>query len=144
MLYNRIQITPANGTVPQIQPTSHIYKGFSTVDDSTKSVKLFDTDLIKQDLLNHFNTRIGERLMNPTFGTRIWDSIFEPLTPAIRDQITNDINTVLASDPRLTPINVAITEQPFGFRIELTLLYVLTNQTETLQMTFDAENGISV
>lgn len=144
MLYNRIQINQASGTVPAVQQTSQFYRGFSSVDDTSTNVKLFDKELVKQDLLNYFNTRIGERLMNPTFGTRIWDTIFEPMTPAIKDQLLNDINTVLSSDPRVTPLNVGVLEQEYGFRIELTLLYVLTNEQETLQLTFDANNGITV
>ena len=54
------------------------YKGFSTL-TSDKSNQLFDLDLIKQDLVNHFYTRKGERVMNPNFGSVIWDMLYEPL-----------------------------------------------------------------
>ena len=36
-----------------------------------KKFSITDIELIKQDLFNHFYTRQGERLMNPTYGTII-------------------------------------------------------------------------
>ena len=38
------------------------YKGFSTL-AGVKSNQLYDLDLIKQDLINHFYTRKGERVI---------------------------------------------------------------------------------
>jgi len=144
MAYKNIQITPASGNSQNTVKSAHFYKGFSTLDDKSASIKLFDYDLIKQDILNQFNTRKGERVMNPTFGTSIWDLIFEPLTPAVKDKIANEINSVLASDPRVVPTNVSITQGEYGFRIELTLRYVNTDQTETMQITFDKNVGLSL
>jgi len=40
------------------------YNGFSTYNRS-KHFRLTDFDLVRQDLMNHFNTRKGEKLMNP-------------------------------------------------------------------------------
>ena len=42
------------------------YKGFSTVAGG-KSNQLYDLDLIKQDLINHFYTRKGERAYKTKF-----------------------------------------------------------------------------
>jgi phage baseplate assembly protein W len=144
MAYKNIQITPASGISQNTVKSAHFYKGFSTLDDNSASIKLFDYELIKQDILNHFNTRKGERLMNPDFGTSIWDLIFEPLTPAVKDKIANEINSVLANDPRVVPTNVGITQGEYGFRIELTLKYVDTDQTDTMQITFDRNVGLSL
>ena len=144
MAYKKTQITSADGKEQRTVKQSHFYKGFSTVDDKTASVKLFDYELIKQDLLNHFNTRKGERLMNPTYGTTIWDTLFEPLTPAIKQQIAEDINRILASDPRVVPVQVDITQADYGFRIELTLKYKGTDISENMQITFDKNVGMSV
>ena len=59
-----------------------IYKGFSTY-NRNKKFSITDLDLIKQDLFNHFNIRRGEKLMNPNFGTIVWDLLFEPLTEEV-------------------------------------------------------------
>jgi phage baseplate assembly protein W len=143
MPYKNIVITPpkvANITTVQ---TSQFYKGFSTV-DSSAGVKLYDFELVKQDLLNQFNTRKGERLMNPEFGTIIWDLIYEPLTPDLRQKISEDIDRIVQSDPRVTPIFVNVVEQNYGFLIELTLQFVNTNQSENIILTFDRSIGLAV
>jgi phage baseplate assembly protein W len=143
MPYKNIVITPpkvANITTVQ---TSQFYKGFSTV-DSSSGVKLYDFELVKQDLLNQFNTRKGERLMNPEFGTIIWDLIYEPLTPDLRQKISEDIDRIVQSDPRVTPIFVNVVEQNYGFLIELTLQFVNTNQSENIVLTFDRSIGLAV
>lgn len=144
MAYKNIEITPAKGKVQNTVKTAQFYKGFSTLDPNSASVKLFDYELIKQDILNQFNTRKGERVMNPNFGTTIWDLIFEPLTPSVKQRIADDINRVLASDPRVIPTNVSITQSDYGFRIELTLSYVGTDQSDKMQISFDRNAGLSV
>jgi len=77
-LYDKIVLKGPSGR-PNA-PMSKTYKGFSTVSNDSKSFSLYDFALIKQDLINHFHVRQGERLENPLFGTIIWDYIFEPLT----------------------------------------------------------------
>ena len=144
MAYKNIEITPAKGKTQNTVKSAQFYQGFSTLDSTSASVKLFDYELIKQDILNQFNTRIGERVMNPTFGTSIWDLIFEPLTPAVKDKIAEDINRVLASEPRVTPTEISITQSDYGFRIELTLMYVGTDQSDKMQITFDRNVGLSL
>jgi len=55
------------------------YKGFSTV-NNTRKTKLTDFELAKQDLINHFHIRKGEKLHNPNFGSNLWSVVFDPLT----------------------------------------------------------------
>ena len=88
MAYKNIIITPTKVQNYITKKTSQFYKGFSTVDETSTSVKLFDHEIIKQDLLNQFNTRKGERVMNPMFGSIIWDLIYEPLTPDVKQLIS--------------------------------------------------------
>jgi hypothetical protein len=55
------------------------YRGISTV-ANPKGFNLYDIQLIKQDIINHFHIRQGEKLSDPKFGTIIWDILFEPFT----------------------------------------------------------------
>ena len=144
MAYKNIVITPPNTQNLNSQKTAQFYKGFSTVDETSSSVKLFDFELIKQDLLNQFNTRKGERVMNPQFGTVIWDLLYEPLTPEVKQQISSDIDRILSSDPRITPTQVNILEDDYGFLLELTLLYNGTDVSENMILTFDKNVGLAV
>lgn len=143
MAYKNLVITP-----PQIKnvsktKTSQFYKGFSTIDQTTNNVKLYDFDLVKQDLLNQFNTRKGERLMNPEFGSVIWDLIFEPLTSDVRQLIADDIDRIVNSDPRVVPTLINIVEQDYGFLLELTLSYVGSDVSENMILNFDKQSSLA-
>lgn len=118
-----------------------LYNGYSTIAAKGNNVRLTDTDLIKQDLINHFNIRRGEKLMNPDFGTIIWDSLFEPFTEILRNNIYDDVTRIANNDPRLLVESVLVDQFDNGLILELRLLYTSTNQVETLKLTFDREAG---
>ena len=137
-------------TVPQAKttpsnpaPLTRRYRGFSTVSKATENYALFDFELIKQDLLNHFYIRQGERLMNPAYGTIIWDLLFEPLTPEIQHIILQNVNEIFNSDPRVQAKSIVITPYDTGLEIQCTLTYLLYNIQEQLKMRFDQANGLS-
>jgi phage baseplate assembly protein W len=138
-LYNKI-------TLPAVSQTetgrSKMYKGFSTVNTNTENYNLYDFELIKQDLFNHFYTRQGERLMQPDFGTVIWDLLFEPLTPEIKDIILKNVNTIINYDPRIKAENVTVTGYDSGIQIQCTLTFLAYNIQQTLQLRFDQTNGL--
>lgn len=113
-----------------------IYRGFSTRLNS-KKYSVTDYTLAKQDLLNYFNIRKGEKLMQPDFGTIIWDLLFEPLTEEVQQMITSDITRIVSYDPRLQIGQVAVTQEDHGFFIQLTLSYIPTDQTDTINLNFD-------
>jgi phage baseplate assembly protein W len=113
-----------------------LYVGYSTIDQN-KSVTLVDADLIKRDLINHFYIRRGEKLMNPNFGTIIWDSIFEPFTEQLKTAIVDDVTRIVRYDPRLQVDQILVDQFEHGILIELRLNYVATNETETLKLIFD-------
>ena len=143
MAYKNIVITPQKVQNYTTKKTSQFYKGFSTLDETTTNVKLYDQELIKQDLLNQFNTRKGERVMNPEFGSIIWDLIYEPLTPDVKNQIAADINRILAAEPRVTPTLVNIVEQDYGFLLELTLVYKGIDVSDSMILSFDKRVGLA-
>jgi len=140
-LYNKITL-PAALLPDNIGPK--MYKGFSTVNTNTENYNLYDFELIKQDLLNHFNTRQGERLMNPRFGTVIWDLLFEPLTDQIKNIMLQNVNEIINYDPRIKAESVIITAYDQGIQIQCTLTYVPYNIQQTLQLNFDQANGLLV
>ena len=117
-----------------------IYRGFSTRLNA-KKYSVTDFQLAKQDMINHFEIRKGEKLMNPTFGSIIWDMLFEPLTEDTKQIITNDITRIIGYDPRLAVQQVAVTEQDTGFLIEIIVSYIPTDQTDTIALNFDRANN---
>jgi phage baseplate assembly protein W len=140
-LYDKIVLTP-NQRRDLISPKT--YKGFSTVSQDTENFALYDFQLIQQDLLNHFHVRQGERLMNPTFGTVIWDLLFEPLTEQLKDLITQNVNTIINYDPRITTNEVTVTQYETGIQIECVLTYLPYNIQQSMQFRFDQANGLLI
>ena len=143
MPYKNITVTPTKYTSQHTNKSSQFYVGFSSQNSSTKSVKLYDFDIVKQDLLNRFNTRKGERVMNPDFGTIIWSLIFEPLTPSVKQKITDDLNRILNSDPRVSPTQIKVVEADAGFLAEITLLMNGTDVSQTLRFNFNSSVGLA-
>ena len=113
-----------------------MYRGFSTV-GRTRKFRLTDFELVRQDLINNFYIRKGEKLMNPDFGTIIWNVVHEPLTEDLKSVIVTDIKTIAGYDPRLSIDNVIVTEYDQGIQVELQLRYVLTDQTNVMNLQFD-------
>jgi phage baseplate assembly protein W len=116
------------------------YRGFSTVGRNRK-FRLTDIELVKRDIINHFHIRKGEKLMNPNFGTIIWNVLHEPLTDDLKSVITSDVKDVASYDPRVSVDNVIITEYDRGLQIELELRYLQTNQINLLNLRFDSQSN---
>lgn len=86
--------------------TENLYRGLSFRNFSkNKSIKLYDVDLVKKDLLNHIFTRRGERVKMFSYGTRIPDLVFEQLDDIALSVVTEDIHAVVASEPRVNLVD---------------------------------------
>lgn len=140
-LYDKIKL-PAVRTSDNT--SSKIYRGFSTVNQASENFSLFDFELIKQDIINHFHVRQGEKLMDPLFGTIIWDMLYEPLTDEVKYVITENVNTIINYDPRVIASRVTVTSYESGIQIECVLTYRLYNIQQELQLRFDQNNGLLV
>ncbi len=115
------------------------YKGFSTLVPN-KKFRLTDMQLIKQDIINHFNIRKGEKLMNPNFGTIIWNVLHEPFTEELKSVITEDVKAIAKYDPRVAFENIVVTEYEQGLQIVISLRYLQTNESSTMSLQFDNES----
>ncbi len=139
-LYEKIVLKGNNQS--QNLPGTKTYKGFGTVNEEATSYALYDLMLIKQDILNHFNIRQGERLENPEFGTIIWDAIFEPLTDELKILIQKNVETIINYDPRVIADEIIVTSYESGIQIECVLTYLPYNISEAIQLKFDQDNNI--
>ena len=143
MPYKNIQLNPTQFRTTYNPKLSQFYVGYSSVTAGLAgNTEIYDFDLIKQDFLNHFNTKKGERVMLPRFGTIVWSLIFEPFTADVKQAIADDINRICNSDPRVIPIQIDIDEQDYGMLLELTLQIIGTDQTLNMKLSFDKELGL--
>ena len=142
MAYKNIVITPNNVSNQSGVQKSQFYKGFSTANDLSLTNKIYDFDLIQQDILNMFQTKKGERVMNPEFGTVIWSLIYEPFTSDVKQLISEDVTRILNYDPRVTPTQINITDVDYGLVIEATLFYSQKDMSRDMRLAFDKELGL--
>lgn len=112
------------------------FRGFSSRADKS-NYKLYDFELIKQDLINRLSVRKGERVENPDFGTIIYDVLFEPLTEATKQAVADDIAQNLNADPRLSTREILVSESEYGISVQATITYIPYNITEKLTFSFD-------
>lgn len=114
---------------------TQLFRGFSSFENNKKI--LYDVDLIKADLTNHFYTRKGERVMFPNFGSIIWDMIFEPFNNHVIELIEDDVKSIVKLDSRLELESVYVDSIEHGITIEMTLLYKPWNVQDTFTVDFD-------
>ena len=118
------------------------YRGFSTVDGKKEGFAKYDFDLIKQDLINHFHIRQGEKLSDPSFGTIIWDMLYEPFTTDVQEAIVDDVTTIVNYDPRLSVDEIVVDTYEKGITVECVVVFLPYNISEQLRFTFDQANGL--
>jgi|AGFS01.1.fsa_nt_gi Gene 25-like lysozyme. len=113
-----------------------IFKGFSSPIVGKTKV-LYDEELVKQDLLNHFNTRKGERAFDAEYGFIGWDFIFELDQPSVKQALDDDARRIIAQDPRVEVQHLEVLNTEYGYRININLYYVQLESVEDLVIVFD-------
>jgi len=136
-LYKNITIEGKKDSIP----ASKTYRGISTVANS-KNFNLYDIAIIKQDIINHFHIRQGEKLENPKFGTIIWDILFEPFTEDVKQAIIKNVTEIINYDPRVNVKDIIIDTYESGIQIDCSITYLPYSITETLLLRFDQNNGL--
>lgn len=136
-LYKNITIEGKKDSIP----ASKTYRGISTVANS-KNFNLYDIAIIKQDIINHFHIRQGEKLENPKFGTIIWDILFEPFTEDVKQAIIRNVTEIINYDPRVNVKDIIIDTYESGIQIDCSITYLPYSITETLRLRFDQNNGL--
>jgi|TARA_B100000315_G_C14585833_1_gene592977 phage baseplate assembly protein W len=118
---------------------SPTFIGFSTVDKKKPPYTLTDFDLVKRDLLNHFSTRKGERMMLPTFGTIIYDLLMEPMDTSTKELIIEDATRIIEEEPRIKLETMKLSEYNQVILLETQVTYLPDGITEELVIQFDVD-----
>jgi len=140
-IYNQKAVAVDKASVGNSNSGAFTYKGFSSK-NKEKGFKLYDIDLVKQDIINHFYIRKGEKLENPSFGTIIWDMIFEQFTPEVKNLIAKDVENIINYDPRVVVQAVSVDSTEQGMRIEAEVVYIPFNINERMTFDFDRNNSV--
>lgn len=115
------------------------FQGFSTKTNQFIPERLYDLDLAKQDLLNEIYTRKGERVMEPGFGSIVWEMLFDPMSEQAHEDIRIDMVKIVRRDPRWRLENVQsnqATDQS-SITVQLDLTYLPTTTPTQLLAVFE-------
>ena len=115
---------------------------FKDIKRTTQQVQQNHIELVKQDLLNNFNIRKGEKLENPNFGTNLWNYLFDPLDADTKDAVIREVEAVINYDPRVALDQLEVFEAENGLQVKITVLYIGYAIGETLNLLFDSEQGL--
>ena len=114
--------------------------GYSTVGGVTQSKTLQDSEIAKRDLLNHFHTKRGERVMNPTFGSILPQLVFEPLDFTTETDAKDDIDRIVNNDPRWRVLETLLSKPTeHSLEIKVRLEYIETGKAEELLLNYVGE-----
>lgn len=138
-LYKRVTIPEVSS---QVSRSGKSYRGFSTVDINRSSFTLYDFEIVKQDIINHFHIRQGESLSNPRFGTIIWDILYEPFTEDVKQAIIQNVTDIVNYDPRVGVNSITVDTYESGIIVECEVTYLNYNISEALRFRFDQQAGL--
>ena len=115
------------------------FYGYSTI-DKDKKFRLEDRNLIIRDILNSFGIKQGEKLNNPTYGSAIWNYVYENLTKETLSGIDREIKRTVEQDPRVKVESTEYFPEGNGLLVEIVVTIVPSNETELLKLFFTPNN----
>ena len=115
--------------------------GYTTVNQSYTSKTLSGLELAKQDLLNHFKIRKGEKWTDPEFGSNLELYVFDPLDQQTQDAIEEEVNAIITYDPRfeVNDSDIRVVHDTHSVTVNVKLTYLPETTATELQIKFDKE-----
>lgn len=103
---------------------------------------------VKSNIINLLNTRPGERRMQPTFGCRLWNLLFEQNVDSLPEIASNVIKEDISMwIPNVTVVNVtpdlyksdqtSADSDIYRLRIAVSFYLNMTKQQDTVTITID-------
>ena len=106
-----------------------------------KKYRLTDAELVIQDLVNALNIRKGEKVGQPSYGTTLWDFIFEPNTADVQTALKDELRRVCALDPRIQVNTVHAYPRENGILVEIQLSINPFNNGGDLALFFNSQTN---
>lgn len=127
------EMMPTSSVGPDGVDPTFIGRGFSwplTVDHTGSIALIEGVEALERAIRLVLMTAPTERLMRPEFGCRIWDLLFEPITPNLLGLISEAVRAALAQwEPRIEvedvtsvpdPDNDGMVHVEIGYRVRTT------------------------
>jgi phage baseplate assembly protein W len=95
----------------------------------------YDTQAIKNSIINIFNTSPGERFLVPEFGSSVYRHIFEPITDFTAQIIGNTIYVDIKKwEPRVEVKNINVVGNIEEHEYDITLTLVFPNLKNAIEL----------
>lgn len=125
---------------PQPQGTSGFISTGPNMPTGRK-FRLTDRELVIRDFTNAMNIPQGSKPGNPSYGTTVWQYIFEPNDPTTSAKIEEELIRLASMDPRLTLEQVNLYAIDTGIVVEMQVSVSPFNDVQLLQVIFDQNTG---
>lgn len=129
---------------PRTTETTGAFGGSGTTTTQprlTKKFTLTDEKLVVRDLINAFSIKQGDKVGQPTYGTSLWNFLFEPSTSDVIANMETEVRRVVAEDPRIVLNTVALWPQDNGVLIELEVAFDPFNESMIINLSMDKATG---
>jgi len=103
-----------------------------------KKFKINDQQLVIRDFVNALNIRQGEKVGQPSYGTTLWNFVFEPNTPDMQFALENEIRRVASTDPRILINYIKAYPQENGILMEVEMGVQPYQEALLLSVFFDS------
>lgn len=90
--------------------------------------------------MNTFQTRRGERVMRPNYGTIIYDLLMDPMDEITEEAVVEDVRNILRGEPRVEIVDIELRVMEEVLRIDVVLNFAPHNIVEKLFIEYDRRN----
>lgn len=133
--------------IKKIQPNSPsvknniLYQDIFTsnlIDIYTNDIALIKNEgCVKQSIINLMQTRVGERIFSPFFGSEIHKLLFENFSPQVTSVLSDLIKTAIANfEPRANVINIVVSPQEEDNSYRISIVFSIINKLEPITLEF--------
>jgi len=93
--------------------------------------RLKNEQAIKQSMKNIVLTSLGERFFQPTIGSDVYNSLFEPNDIIMEENLRNAVTNALRfHEPRVNVIQVIVSSFPEEDRVALNVIFSIINSIQ--------------
>jgi len=111
--------------------------------EKTDLVVSYDIGAVTNALVNILTTRKKQKILDPEFGLRIEDYLFEPVTELVGERIKEEITYAITNfEPRVALQRVNVVPYPEDNKYEIDLYYSVPSLKQTIRLKGKLENGV--
>jgi phage baseplate assembly protein W len=124
--------------VQRTKPVEHFSDFLNNMDvhPLNKTIgRVLNEESVRQSLKNLILTNIGERLFQPTIGSDVYKSLFEPNDVITAENISYHISsTIKHNEPRVILLNVITTPNQDDYSFNVNIVFSLINNPATINL----------